>query len=134
MKRRTPTLARSRNSRTATSLRRATRPSARRAAPKSGRTRRSAKLTTDHEQIRRWAEARGGQPATVKRTVKGGQKAGVLRIDFPGFTGAQTLKSISWDEWFKTFDERRLGFLYQERTATGKPSRFNKLVCREPAA
>ena len=26
------------------------------------------KITTNHEEIRKWAEARGGKPATVKRT------------------------------------------------------------------
>jgi hypothetical protein len=67
----------------------------------------------------------------VKRTAKGEQGAGVLRIDFPGFSGERSLKHISWDEWFDIFDERRLGFLHQDRTATGKVSRFNKLVCRE---
>ncbi len=91
----------------------------------------SAGLTTDHEEIRRWVEERGGHPATVKRTVKGKQPAGMLRIDFPGYSGAQSLKAISWDEWFQVFDERRLGFLRQDRTATGKVSRFNKLVCRK---
>jgi hypothetical protein len=76
-------------------------------------------------------ESRGGQPATVKRTVKGKQGAGVLRIDFPGFSGAQSLKPVSWDKWFEIFEERRLAFLYQDRTASGKPSRFNKLVGRK---
>ncbi len=41
------------------------------------------------------------------------------------------MKPVSWDEWFQVFDERNLGFLHQDATATGKPSRFNKLVCRE---
>jgi hypothetical protein len=88
-------------------------------------------MTVKHDQIRRWVEARGGHPATVKRTVKGKQAAGVLRIDFPGFSGAQSLKPISWDEWFETFDEKRLAFLYQDKTTSGKQNRFNKLVCRK---
>ncbi len=88
-------------------------------------------MTTDHEEIRRWVEERGGHPATVSRTARGRQEAGILRIDFPGFRGQRSLKPISWDEWFQMFEERRLGFLHQNRTASGKPSRFNKLVCRE---
>jgi hypothetical protein len=87
-------------------------------------------MTTDHDEIRKWVEGRGGHPATVQSTVRRNLGAGVLRIDFPGFSGAGTLKPVSWEEWFRIFDERRLGFLYQERTASGKPSRFNKLVCR----
>ncbi len=89
-----------------------------------------ANLTTNHEEIRAWVEERGGHPATVKSRKRGSDPAGILRIDFPGFSGAQSLKQVSWDEWFKVFDERRLAFLHQDRTATGKTSRFNKLVCR----
>jgi len=62
--------------------------------------------------------------------MRGGQPAGVLRIDFPGFSGEQSLKPISWDEWFQIFDERQLAFLYQEKTSSGKVTRFNKLVNR----
>src|SRR4051794_1204629 len=138
MKKRTSTMARSRRGRTTTiTKRRATTPTRGRGqAARKGASggvsssRRSGKMTTDHEEIQQWVEARGGHPATVKRTVKGNQSAGVLRIDFPGFSGEQTLEAISWDEWFRVFDERRLAFLYQDRTAGGKPSRFNKLVCR----
>lgn len=98
----------------------------------AGRTERSAKRTTNHEQIRKWVEARGGHPAKVKRTAKGGQRGGILRIDFPGFSGATSLKAISWDEWFDIFEDRNLAFLYQTTpTPTGKTSRFNKLVSRE---
>jgi hypothetical protein len=51
-----------------------------------------------------------------------------LRIDFPGFKGEGTLQPISWDEWFRKFQERDLAFLYQSKTAAGKPSRFFKLI------
>jgi hypothetical protein len=86
-----------------------------------------AKITMDHERIRRWAERRGGRPATVARTAKRGQP-GILRIDFPGYSGEGSLKPISWDEWFQKFGESRLAFLYQDKTKDGKPSRFFKLV------
>jgi hypothetical protein len=88
--------------------------------------------TTDHEEIRRWAEARGGRPATVERTSRG-DEAGVLRIDFPGGGGSESLEEITWDEFFEKFDEAGLAFLYQEHTADGGESRFCKLVRREPA-
>jgi hypothetical protein len=56
---------------------------------------------------------------------------GILRIDFPGFSGEKTLEHVSWDEWFDKFEESELAFLYQDRTGSGRPSRFNKLVGRE---
>ena len=88
------------------------------------------KITTNHEEIRKWAEARGGKPATVKRTENDGE-AGVLRIDFPGYSGAGSLEEISWDEFFEKFDEKGLAFLYQEETRDGEQSRFFKFVSRE---
>jgi hypothetical protein len=60
----------------------------------------SSKITTNHDEIRRWAEARGGKPATVKST-QSNDEAGVLRIDFPGYSGAGSLQEISWEEFFK---------------------------------
>jgi len=92
----------------------------------------SSKTTTDHDEIRKWAEARGGKPSTVKRTESDGE-AGVLRIDFPGYSGKDSLEEISWDEFFAKFDEKKLAFLYQEKTAGGEESRFFKLVSRETA-
>jgi hypothetical protein len=93
----------------------------------------SSKQTTDHEEIKRWAEARGGQPTIVRGTEGRGEGAGLLRIDFvSGGEGKDPkLEPISWDEFFRTFDEKNLAFLYQDKTADGKESRFFKLVNRE---
>jgi hypothetical protein len=81
----------------------------------------TATTTTDHTAIRKWAEARNGKPSKVKTSAGGG----ILRIDFderePG------LEPISWDEFFKVFDQRKLAFLYQDE---GK-SRFNKFIDRD---
>jgi hypothetical protein len=89
----------------------------------------TTKITTDHETIRRWAEERGGVPATVRGTESDGEP-GVLQIDFPGGAGEDQLKHISWDEWFNKFEESNLAFLYQEHKADGEPSTFFKLVRR----
>ena len=85
-----------------------------------------SETTTDHDTIRQWAEARGGRPAVAKGT-EGGEGAGVLRILFQD---DDSLKEISWDEFFETFDEKNLAFLYQEEK-DGKESRFFKLVNRD---
>ncbi|MGC3997616.1 MAG: hypothetical protein QM767_09035 [Anaeromyxobacter sp.] len=55
---------------------------------------RVSSTTTDHDTIRQWAEARGGQPAQVASTARGG-KAGIIRIDFPGYSGAGKLAGPS---------------------------------------
>jgi hypothetical protein len=82
--------------------------------------------TTDHDTIRKWAEKRGGKPAAVK--ASGDKDTGILRIDFPGYSGGDSLEEISWEEFFKKFDEKKLNFLYQEKTSDGEESRFNKFV------
>lgn len=88
-----------------------------------------SKTTTDHDTIRRWTEERGGRPATVSST-KDGDEAGVLRIDFPGYSGEDTLEEISWEDFFDKFEESKLAFLYQEEVASGDESRFFKFVSR----
>src|SRR3954471_20545450 len=87
----------------------------------------SSQTTTDHEQIRRWAEERGGKPSCVKGTGGKGD-TGLLRIDFPGYSGGDSLQEIGWDEFFEKFDDQKLALLYQEQTAGGDQSNFNKLV------
>lgn len=86
--------------------------------------------TTDHDTIRRWIEERGGRPATVRGTERGGEDAGILRVDFPGRGEDQKLEPLEWDEFFQKFDEADLAFLYQDETKSGDTSRFFKFVSR----
>lgn len=87
-----------------------------------------AQTTTDHAAIRKWAEKRGGHPATV--TTTGDEaKAGILRLDFG--PKDENLSAISWDQFFQKFDKEKLAFLHQEKTADGHVSRFHKFVERE---
>jgi len=82
--------------------------------------------TTDHDTIRKWAEAKGGKPAAVDRTHKGGD-VGIIRIMFPKNRQSEheSLVEISWDEFFKEFDQRKLALLYEN------DSMFSKLVGRD---
>lgn len=85
----------------------------------------SSLTTTKHDEIREWAKARDGHPAMVDTKGKGG----ILRIDFG--EPEDNLKQISWDEFFRVFDENKLAFLYQDETSDGGTSRFNKFVNRD---
>ncbi len=84
-----------------------------------------ATVTTDHEEIREWAEARGAKPACVRHTGGKGD-TGVIRLDFPGYSGGESLQPISWDEWFEKFDQQKLALLHRD-------DNFNKLISRKPA-
>jgi len=92
----------------------------------------SARRTTDHQKIVQWVEERGGHPAHVRRT---GDTAdpGILRIDFPGHSGEQSLEPLDWDSWFDAFEANQLAFLHQDRMASGETSHFSKLVRRTRA-
>jgi hypothetical protein len=85
--------------------------------------------TTDHKTIRQWVEARHGRPAAVKSTHEN-KDAGILRIEFPDYPGArdENLEELSWDEFFRKFDDSKLAFLHQDKTKDGKISRFFKFV------
>jgi ferritin-like metal-binding protein YciE len=97
-----------------------------------GATKAGTNVTTDHDEIRQWAEDRGAHPACVRGTGGKGD-IGMIRLDFPGYSGEQSLEEITWDEFFQKFDEQGLALLYQESTARGQQSNFNKLVARETA-
>jgi len=88
----------------------------------------AGETTTDHDKIRKWIEQRGGTPSVVKGT-EDNEGEGILRIDFAERDGK--LEEIPWDEFFETFEDRDLAFLYQDKTADGKESRFFKFVRRE---
>ncbi len=82
--------------------------------------------TRNHEVIRQWADERQAVPTTVESTERNG-RAGVLRLDFPGY-GGNELGELTWDEWFETFDERNLIFVFQEHKADGSVSNFFRLT------
>jgi hypothetical protein len=90
------------------------------------------KTTQDHNEVRRWAEERGARPAAVSATETD-DRTGIIRLEFLGAPKAKdkALEEISWDEWFDKFDANGLEFTYQEKTAAGEKSNFNKLTYPE---
>lgn len=88
-----------------------------------------SRTTRDHNEIRRWAEARGAVPAEVKGTHTDGE-AGIIRFEFPNAPNHNDskLEEISWEEFFEKFDQNNLEMVFQEETADGERSNFNKLV------
>jgi hypothetical protein len=90
----------------------------------------SAKTTTNHDEIRKWVEKRGGHPAVVSATEnKGG--GGLLRIDYdePGGNDDSRLHRVTWDEFFRIFDDNDIAFLHDPEG----DSRFSKFVSKARA-
>jgi hypothetical protein len=88
-----------------------------------------SRITTDHSKIQTWTEERGGWPARVKGSNTA-DSSGILRIDYKGYSGTDTLERISWEEFFEGFEDSNLAFLYQDKTKDGEKSRFSKLIDR----
>jgi hypothetical protein len=93
-----------------------------------------SKTTQDHDEIRKWAESRGAVPADVASTESDDQ-TGILRFEFPKAKNANDskLQEISWEDFFEKFDRSGLALVYQDVTADGKKSNFNKFVHPENA-
>jgi len=87
-----------------------------------------SETTTDHDAIRKWAESKGGKPAAVDRTHTD-EDVGLIRIMFPDAPNShhENLVEITWEEFFKEFDERNLALIIDEK------SLFNKLIGRDTA-
>src|SRR5438552_12265485 len=92
----------------------------------------AARPLTDHDEIKQWAEDRGARPSRVSGTGVA-EDVGMIRLDFPGYSGGESLEEISWGEWFENFDDRNLALMVQDETASGEISNFNKLVSRDTA-
>jgi hypothetical protein len=59
----------------------------------------------------------------VKSTRGKGDDTGILRIDFPGYSGAGSLEQTSWEEFFEKFDREKLALV-----VPGKPPRAGRRV------
>jgi len=68
-------------------------------------------ITTDHETIREWVETRGGTPAHRTEEADDASSLYIVR------EGEQMegLDSLSWAEFFETFEAEGLAFVYQEQ-------------------
>jgi hypothetical protein len=91
----------------------------------------TSQMTTDHDEIRTWVEQRSGKPVSIEGTQRRGEDAGLLRIDFPGGASDPPLEPITWESFFKKFDEAGLAMVYQDKSADGRASHFCKFVSRK---
>ena len=84
--------------------------------------------TTDHEEIQSWVEKHEGVPMKVKGADKG--DSALLRIGFPNssYSDTKDLEKITWNEFFKVFDDNNLALLYEPNE---KDQLFTKLVNRD---
>ena len=82
-----------------------------------------AVVTTDHAEIKRWAKRRRARPVRAFLT-------GDVRLDLPADDPVEPERPVGWDEWFDTFEDRKLAFLYFARVADDVVPSHRELVAR----
>ena len=82
----------------------------------------TSEQTHNHDEIRKWAEKRGGIPARIKGTDKNDDE-GILRIHFPeNSSDDEKFEEIDWNDFFNMLDENKLDLLYQDTKKDGETS------------
>ena len=81
------------------------------------------KVTTDHEEIKSWAERSGGRPEVIDDPHA---EADVVapRIGFPhqpddSQVSPRLVREVLWEEFFAHFEEQSLAFEFQEPMEPG---------------
>lgn len=75
-------------------------------------------FTTNHEEIKTWAEKHNGKPAMIM-VPEADDEAEGIRIDFPGesdevlLSEARPSVEIDWEKFFAIFEKKRLLFVYK---------------------
>src|SRR5260221_9491089 len=83
--------------------------------------------TTDHYKIRRWAERYNGKPQIIDDPEVSSDIPGI-RIDFPReiddilLPGRKKVRNVSWEEFFREFEDLHLVFLYTDRVDIHNPA------------
>lgn len=86
------------------------------------------KRTIEHDEIRAWAQERGGRPAVLADSRADG--SGILRIDFG--EKEELLEPVSWEEFFRMFEENDFAFIGEISTPEGEHAYGYKFVARGP--
>lgn len=84
----------------------------------------SSETTQNHDKIRNWIEERGGRPPLSKHG-KQGRRCWPAARKFD--ESEENLEDVEWDEFFDTFDDSHLTFLFQANFE-GNQSRFFKFI------
>ena len=84
-------------------------------------------VTVNHMKIKEWAEKRNGKPTMLLGTPN--QMHGLLYIDFG--EGEFSFQEITWQYFFKVFENRGYAFLYEQNSDNSLNSKFYKFIDRE---
>lgn len=86
--------------------------------------------TINHNEIKNWAEERKGTPASLKEPSAEASNL-ILRILFDHEKNVDQVKNISWEQFFKLFEQHQLAFVYKHENFGGKNSNAHRFVFRD---
>lgn len=90
---------------------------------------RPRKTTTDHEEIRNWAIARGGYPAMVPYNEESDEvKGDVLRIAFED--EEEDYERMEWSDFLSRFDSEELALIYEHADSDEEACRRHEFCHR----
>jgi hypothetical protein len=94
------------------------------------------KTTTDHDEIKQWAQRFEGKPQVIESPEAGAEKP-ALRISFPGEKGeisfghARSIRDSNWTEFFRIFEDLELAIVYLPEPNPNNLADSYKFVSRE---
>jgi hypothetical protein len=94
------------------------------------------KITTNHQEIQKWAANRGALPALIDHPDGKADRTG-LRLNFPGTSDDELLpektknQSTSWEQFFHLFDEQNLMFVYDTDPKATDPTQWYSFIKNE---
>ena len=87
-------------------------------------------ITTDHATIKEWVETRGGTPARVTGQTDDASSLYIVRED----EAMEGMESVSWNDFFETFETEGLAFLYAGYEPGDSDEWFYDIVERDEIA
>ncbi|RJQ38043.1 hypothetical protein C4559_02360 [Candidatus Microgenomates bacterium] len=88
------------------------------------------RTTINHKEIMEWAKKHRGKPQIIDDPTAGSDTPGI-RINFPGipddvFLSETKIRDISWNEFFKEFDDNNLAFVYMDEIVSNDPDSLSR--------
>lgn len=88
----------------------------------------NARVTRNHNKIRKWVEEHGGIPAYTAEKITPDEQEKVLRIIFKNEKNSEKIIVMNWNDFFTKFDQANLAFLYSDDLENGNKTNYYKFV------
>ncbi|MBS1597421.1 MAG: hypothetical protein JST75_04295 [Bacteroidetes bacterium] len=84
--------------------------------------------TTDHKTILEWTRRNQGIPIMKSKNKEGVKE---IAIDFSNGTENDDAVAVTWEEWLRVFDKRKLVFMYGDHINNEQSRLYYRLESRQ---